>query len=180
MKLTTLLIISLGVFLVGCASNKEEANAPLTAKAKVIGSNNESYGDAYFEEQDNGVKVTLNLSGFPAEAKGLHGMHIHETGKCEGPDFGTAGGHFNPTFKEHGKDNPNGHHLGDLPNLEIAEDGTAKMTVMAEGVTLKKDAEYSLLDGEGTAIVIHESADDYMTDPTGESGGRIACGVIQS
>lgn len=185
MKRTALLIISLGVLLAGCTDKKEEvgkesatsnADAPLTATVKVMGSNNESHGEAIFEEEENGVKVTLKLSGL---SEGLHGMHIHEVGKCEGPDFMTAGGHFNPTHKEHGKDNPHGHHLGDLPNLEVAADGTANMSVFAEGVTLQKNTEHSLLDGEGTALVIHESEDDYMTDPTGESGGRIACGVIQ-
>lgn len=184
MKLTTLLVISLAVFLVGCAGSEKKAekedatsDAPLTASAKVISSSNESVGEARFEEEDNGVKVTVEVSGLPP---GKHGMHIHEVGKCEGPDFGTAGGHFNPTLKEHGKDNPHGHHLGDLPNLEVKEDGTATMTVFAEGLTLQKDAEHSIMDGEGTSIVIHENEDDYMTDPTGESGGRIACGVIQS
>lgn len=185
MKLTTLLIISLGVFLVGCADKDEKAeqqsvsdsSVALTATAKVMSSDNKSLGEAKFEEQADGVKVTVTVSGLPA---GKHGMHIHEVGKCEGPEFGTAGGHFNPTQKEHGKDNPHGHHLGDLPNLEVAEDGTATMSVLAEGVTLQKDAEHSLMDGEGTALVIHENEDDHITDPTGESGGRIACGVIQS
>lgn len=167
MKLTTLLIISLGVFLVGCGDKDEKAeqqsvsdsSVALTATAKVMSSNNESLGEAIFEEQADGVKVTVTVSGLPA---GKHGMHIHEVGKCEGPDFGTAGGHFNPTQKEHGKDNPHGHHLGDLPNLEVAEDGTATMSVLAEGVTLQKDAEHSLMDGEGTALVIHENEDDHL------------------
>ena len=139
MKLTTLLVISFSIFLVGCASSEEKAekekatsDTPLTASAKVISSNNESLGEARFEEQDNGVKVTVEVSGL---SPGKHGIHIHEVGKCEGPDFGTAGGHFNPTFKEHGKDNAHGHHLGDLPNLEVKEDGTALMTVFTEGVS---------------------------------------------
>jgi len=187
MKKISILLISLTVFVGGCNlfDKKEEkvavnsnanTNASLTATAKVIGANNESYGNAYFEEEDNGVKVTLALSGLPA---GTHGTHIHAVGKCEAPKFESAGPHFNPTNKEHGTLNPKGYHLGDLPNLEIGEDGTVDLTFLAEGVTLQKDAGNSLLNGEGTALVIHESADDYKTDPAGNSGTRIACGVIQ-
>ncbi|QPQ33444.1 MULTISPECIES: superoxide dismutase family protein [unclassified Lysinibacillus] len=184
MKKISILIISLSVFVGGCSffDKKEDkvavnaTNSSLTATAKVISSNNESYGNAYFEEVDNGVKVTLALSGVPA---GTHGIHIHSVGKCEPPTFESAGPHFNPTNKEHGTLNPKGYHLGDLPNLEIGEDGTVDLNFVAEGVSLQKNVENSLLDGEGTALVIHESADDYKTDPSGNSGARIACGVIQ-
>lgn len=186
MKKISILIISLTVFVGGCNlfDKKDEkvavnsnANSSLTATAKVIGSNNESYGNAFFEEEDNGVKVTLALSGLPA---GAHGIHIHSVAKCEAPKFESAGSHFNPTNKEHGKLNPNGYHLGDLPNLEVGEDGTVDLNFLAEGVTLQKNAENSLMDGEGTSLVIHEAADDYKTDPAGNSGARIACGAIQS
>jgi Cu-Zn family superoxide dismutase len=184
MKKISILIISLTVFVGGCSffdkkEDKVAVNATkssLTATAKVIGSNNESYGNAYFEEEDNGVKVTLALSGIPA---GTHGIHIHSVGKCEPPTFESAGPHFNPTNKEHGTLNPKGYHLGDLPNLEIGEDGIVDLNFVAEGVSLQKNVENSLLDGEGTSLVIHESADDYKTDPSGNSGARIACGVIQ-
>lgn len=183
MKKMSLLIISLLVFVGGCSlfEKKEQkvavnANSGLTATAKVIGKNNESYGNAYFEEEDNGVRMTLALSGVPA---GTHGIHIHSVGKCEPPTFESAGPHFNPTNKEHGKDNPKGYHLGDLPNLEVGEDGKVDLNFLAEGLTLEKNAANSLLRDGGTALVIHESEDDYKTDPSGNSGARIACGIIQ-
>ncbi|MFF2179470.1 superoxide dismutase family protein [Lysinibacillus sp. NPDC058147] len=183
MKKMSLIIISLLVFVGGCGffEKKEQkvavnANSGPTATAKVIGKNNESYGNAYFEEEDNGVKVTLALSGLPA---GKHGIHIHSVGKCEPPTFESAGPHFNPTHKEHGKDNPKGYHLGDLPNLEVGEDGKVDLNFLAEGLTLEKDAANSLLRDGGTTLIIHESEDDYKTNPSGNSGARIACGVIQ-
>ncbi|MBG9456863.1 superoxide dismutase [Lysinibacillus sphaericus] len=183
MKKMSLIIISLLVFVGGCSffEKKEQkvavnANSGLTATAKVIGKNNESYGNAYFEEEDNGVKMTLALSGLPA---GKHGIHIHSVGKCEPPTFESAGPHFNPTSKEHGKDNPKGYHLGDLPNLEVGEDGKVDLNFLAEGLTLEKNAANSLLREGGTTLIIHESEDDYKTDPSGNSGARIACGIIQ-
>ncbi|WP_342533783.1 superoxide dismutase family protein [Lysinibacillus sp. FSL K6-0057] len=183
MKKLSLIGLSLLFFVAGCSffDKKEEkvtvnASSPLTATAKVIGANNESYGNAYFQEEDNGVMMTLALTGLPP---GTHGIHIHEVGKCEPPKFESAGAHFNPTNKEHGKLNPNGFHLGDLPNLEIGDDGNVDLNFLAEGLTLQKDQPNSLLDSDGSAIVIHESADDYKTDPAGNSGARIACGAIQ-
>ncbi|MGE7675695.1 superoxide dismutase family protein [Lysinibacillus sp. NPDC094403] len=183
MKKMSLIIISLLVFVGGCSffEKKEQkvavnASSGPTATAKVIGKNNESYGNAYFEEEDNGVKVTLALSGLPA---GKHGIHIHSVGKCEPPTFESAGPHFNPTHKEHGNLNPKGYHLGDLPNLEVGEDGKVDLNFLAEGLTLEKDAANSLLRDGGTTLIIHESEDDYKTDPSGNSGARIACGIVQ-
>lgn len=183
MKKMSLIIISLLVFVGGCGffEKKEQkvavnASSGPTATAKVIGKNNESYGNAYFEEEDNGVKVTLALAGLPP---GIHGIHVHSVGKCEPPTFESAGPHFNPTHKEHGKLNPKGYHLGDLPNLEVGEDGKVDLTFLAEGLTLEKDAANSLLRDGFTTLIIHESEDDYKTDPSGNSGARIACGIIQ-
>jgi Cu-Zn family superoxide dismutase len=106
-------------------------------------------------------------------------MHIHSLGKCDGPDFTSAGPHFNPEHKKHGHKNPEGAHAGDLPNLQVAADGTVKTEIVAKGVNLKEGDPDSLLKADGTSLVIHASADDEMTDPAGNAGSRIVCGVIK-
>ena len=119
-------------------------------------------------------RATLNVTGMPA---GEHGAHLHTVGRCDAPDFTTAGGHLNPLGKKHGTHNPQGSHLGDLPNLVVAADGTGSLTIPLAGTAAELEA--SLFDGDGTAIVVHAGPDDYMTDPAGNSGGRIACGVFR-
>lgn len=121
-----------------------------------------------------GVQITGRLSGL---APGLHGMHIHEVGKCDAPSFQSAGGHFNPSGKQHGELNPNGQHEGDLGNLRIEDDGKAEVSLLADRVTLA-DEPTSLLKPGGTSFVLHAMLDDLKTDPSGGSGDRIACGVI--
>ena len=115
------------------------------------------------------------------KAKGLppgpHGFHIHETGICETPDFETAGAHFNPTHREHGFDNPKGHHAGDMPNLEVGADGQIDVVVNVPDVTLK-GGQNQLIDQNGRSFIIHAEADDYLSNPSGNSGKRIACGSI--
>lgn len=123
----------------------------------------------------HGIVITGTLDGVDP---GLHGFHLHEVGVCD-PPFETAGGHFNSTGKEHGILNPDGHHLGDLPSIFMPEEGEGAIQIFAAGVTLAPDAAGSLRDEDGTAIVIHAGPDDYKTDPSGESGGRIACGVLE-
>jgi Cu-Zn family superoxide dismutase len=125
---------------------------------------------------DGIVKIHLEAKGLPP---GVHGFHIHQTGKCEPPSFTSAGDHLNPTHKQHGFYNPKGFHAGDLPNIQVAADGTVRADVESKNVTLKKGEPNSLLRKGGTSLVIHEKADDYVTDPSGNSGSRIACGVIR-
>jgi superoxide dismutase, Cu-Zn family len=117
--------------------------------------------------------LRVTVSGLPA---GVHGIHLHTSGKCEGPAFASAGGHLNPTGHQHGKDNPAGSHLGDLPNITVDARGNGKLvqTMAANAATLRAQ----LLDADGTALVIHAKPDDYRTDPSGNSGDRIACGVL--
>jgi Cu-Zn family superoxide dismutase len=102
---------------------------------------------------------------------------VHETGKCE-PPFKTAGGHFNPSGKKHGMKNPAGMHGGDMPNINVGADGKAKFQVLNDQISLKAGEKNSVLDADGSALVVHATSDDYSTDPAGNAGDRIACGVI--
>ena len=110
--------------------------------------------------------------------RAIHALHVHAVGKCEGPDFKSAGPHFNPEEKKHGTQNPDGPHAGDLPNFEVGADGRAKTSVVATRVSLGTGTN-SLFQSNGTALVIHEKADDNLTDPAGNAGSRIACGAVQ-
>jgi Cu-Zn family superoxide dismutase len=121
------------------------------------------------------VRIDLDVAQLQP---GTHGIHIHAAGKCEGPDFKTAGGHFNPEMKKHGKDSADGAHAGDLLNITVPASGALKTSILATQVTLGEGSN-SLFHEGGSAIAIHEKEDDYKTDPSGNSGARIACGVIQ-
>jgi Cu-Zn family superoxide dismutase len=129
-------------------------------------------GTATFTDTYTGVLVSADLMGL---GLGAHGIHIHEVGKCEAP-FTTAGGHFNPEHRHHGFLNPNGSHLGDMPNIDTPAAGQLRFEFLLPGVTLK--GANALLDADGASIVVHSGRDDYSTDPSGNSGSRIACGVI--
>jgi len=118
--------------------------------------------------------MELNLENLPP---GVHALHFHQNAKCESPDFKSAGPHFNPDNKKHGFDNPDGHHAGDNANFTVGADGKAKFRTMNKDVDLGDDS-HSLFSGGGTAIIVHAKADDQKTDPAGNAGDRIACGVI--
>jgi Cu-Zn family superoxide dismutase len=130
-------------------------------------------GKATLTTTPSGVLISLDLTALPA---GDHAFHIHAVGKCEPPKFESAGPHFNPDTTKHGLMNPEGPHAGDMPNLHVPEGGKLRVEVLNPTVTLS--AESALLDEDGSAIVVHAGADDYQTDPAGNAGARIACGVI--
>lgn len=136
----------------------------------------EPIGTAVLSEADDGLTIALEAEGLEP---GEHGMHIHDAGLCQGPNFETAGDHFNPTDASHGFDHEDGPHAGDLENIEVAEDGTVSTEVPADNVTiLDEDVETSLLTDSGTSLIIHEDPDDYVSQPSGDAGDPIACGVI--
>jgi Cu-Zn family superoxide dismutase len=143
------------------------------ASAMLKDKDGKEVGKVELTDTPSGVLMRLTLDGVPP---GEHAFHVHAVGKCEPPDFKSAGPHFNPDETKHGLLNPEGPHSGDMPNLHVPDSGKLTVEVLNEMVTL--DAEQALLDGDGSAIVVHASADDYTTDPAGNAGDRIACGVV--
>ncbi|CAA9284097.1 MAG: Superoxide dismutase [Cu-Zn] precursor [uncultured Chloroflexi bacterium] len=165
-----------GVAVVGmlAAPQVTMAQGGMGATAMVRDANGRMVGTAVLSEVAGGVRITMQAQGLPA---GRHGIHLHAVGMCEPPAFTSAGGHFNPTNQQHGLNNPSGPHAGDLPELTAAANGTASYSATNTMVTLSAGPN-SLFDADGTALVIHAQPDDQVTDPTGNSGDRIACGTL--
>jgi Cu-Zn family superoxide dismutase len=170
----TALVTLTALALAGCATMGAPAGQRATADLK--NAQGQSIGTATFAEQADGtVRVAVRTRGL---TPGKHGIHVHAVGRCEPAGFATAGGHHNPLGAKHGIGAPGGPHAGDLPNLEADSTGSARYETTTDRLTLR-DGTVSVFDADGSALVIHEKEDDQRTDPAGESGARVACGVIQ-
>jgi len=168
--LGSLLLGPLGCGLLGRGGGERER--PTTAAATLVDRAGRTVGTATLTSSSQGVLVSAAFTGL---GPGTHAIHVHETGLCR-PDFAAAGAHFNPGNRQHGFRNAQGPHAGDLPNIHVSPSGTLTVELLLPGVTISGDR--ALLDGDGAALVVHANADDYTTEPSGNSGDRIACGVI--
>lgn len=163
----------------GCASRGPSDPPPLepqvqTAQADIRDSSGRAVATSSVTATGDSLRVRVDATGLPA---GAYGTHLHGIGLCQSPTFESAGPHWNPTGRRHGRDNPQGQHLGDLPNLLIGTDGRGSLEFTIPGAALAGGGA-ALLDSDGAAIVIHSRADDFRTDPSGNSGARIACGTL--
>lgn len=170
----TLLAVGALLTAAACMTSPDESGTAspeaIGARAALVSADGAPKGTARLSERSGGLEVHAELQGLPP---GAHGIHIHTTGRCDAPDFASAGPHWNPTGRQHGRDNPQGAHHGDLPNVTAGADGRGTLHFTVPEASLA-----SLFDADGAALVVHAAGDDYRTDPSGNSGGRIACGVI--
>ncbi len=166
--------------LAACTPTAEEPVLPPppladSAQAVLRDASGAARGDAALVQLDQGIRLFLRVEGM---TPGVKAAHIHMTGRCDGPDFTSAGGHWNPLGREHGRDNPAGQHMGDMPNLVVGQDGRGLLEVIITGGRIDSGSA-ALLDEDGAAVMIHAGPDDYRSDPAGDAGARIACGVIE-
>jgi Cu-Zn family superoxide dismutase len=167
--------------LAGCAGmggladeGADSPSSPASVRADLRDASGAVKARATISEAGGGLRLRIEAAGL---APGAYGAHVHAVGRCDPSDFASAGPHWNPAARQHGKDNPQGMHKGDLPNLMVGADGRGSFEIDLEGARLSGGAD-ALLDSDGAALVIHAKPDDYRTDPSGNSGARIACGVL--
>jgi len=166
------LTLLLPLALTACVTGEPQGGAPVA----LVNAGGQSIGSVRAWQTAGGVTFRIDASGLP---HGVHGIHVHAAGRCDPPDFASAGPHWNPLAKKHGMNNPAGPHAGDLPNVEVAANGVLGATVTLPGASLTASGPGALLDADGASLVLHAAADDYVTDPSGNSGPRIACAVLQ-
>jgi superoxide dismutase, Cu-Zn family len=172
MSIRSVALVAAMAILIGAVAHGQTVSQ--AARAELRNAQGEVVGRAILTPDTQGVRIAVEVERL---APGPHALHVHAVGRCDPPDFASAGAHFNPEGKKHGLRNPEGPHAGDLPNLAVGADGTAKVMAMAPQVTLGPGSN-SVFHPGGTALVIHAGPDDDVTDPAGNSGARIACGII--
>ena len=165
-------LVPAAALLAGCQTVYENT-AEDVASATLLDRSGTAVGEARFYSLAEEVTVSVAFDGL---TPGTHAVHLHTTGNCSASDFTSAGGHLNPGNNQHGTQNPRGAHLGDLPNVQIAADGSGTLSAVLPGT--RANALAAMFDADGTAIVVHEGADDYRTDPAGDAGSRVACGLV--
>src|SRR5215472_10952737 len=170
------LVLAVGV---AWGQTDQTAKKPVSneVKVKLTNSHGQPAGMVIFKPVKQGVKMTVKLENIPF---GEHGVHIHQNAVCDAPDFKAAGGHFNPMGKHHGFDNPEGHHAGDLPgNVSVGENHKGEASFVLKDISMDPNLPDSIFVNGGTSVIVHEHADDEKTDPSGNSGNRIACGIVK-
>jgi Cu-Zn family superoxide dismutase len=167
------LTLILSLALAGCAYSDPPGGAPMA----LVNGAGQQIGTVTAYQSGGGVTFRIEAAGLP---HGVHGLHVHSAGRCDGPDFKSAGPHWNPANRKHGINNPQGHHDGDLSNVTVAANGvlSAAVTLANADLTTPSGVLGALLDSDGAALVLHADADDYATDTSGNSGARIACAIL--
>lgn len=176
MRLALPLIALAAVPLGACTMEGLGGSESPSARASLLDASGANKGSATLTQEAGGVRLRAEAMGLPAGTKGIH---VHTTGTCTAPSFESAGPHWNPTSKQHGFDNPAGAHMGDLRSIEIGSDGRGRVDALLPNAQLTGGAN-PLMDSDGASVIIHAAADDYRTDPSGNSGGRVLCGTLSA
>lgn len=177
MRRALILACGLAFIASACVAQEQATNTSQDVKVKLVNSAGQPAGTVTFKPVKKGIKMTIKLENIPF---GEHAVHIHQNAVCDAPDFHAAGGHFNPSGKHHGFQNPDGHHAGDLPgNVSVGENHRGEASFVLTDISLDPNLPNSIFANGGTSVVVHEHPDDQKSDPSGNAGNRIACGVVR-